>query len=143
MADARTEFSGAKLMLFAGPRLVVLRRDQKPNLVWPGCLDFPGGGREHGETPEVCAVRETWEELGLRVAPDRLRLAHLRTASNQVGWFFAAHLPESVLQDVRMGDEGQGWLAMTPDAYLSDSDSIPHFRAILAGYLQRLAWSAR
>ena len=26
---------------------------------------FPGGRMEPGETPGVCALRETWEELGI------------------------------------------------------------------------------
>ena len=32
----------------------------------------PGGGREPGETPEQTAIRESYEELGLNVAIDRL-----------------------------------------------------------------------
>lgn len=31
----------------------------------PGEVCFPGGMQESGETPEVCALRETWEELGI------------------------------------------------------------------------------
>ena len=33
---------------------------------------FPGGRMEPGETPSVCALRETWEELG--IPPQRVRV---------------------------------------------------------------------
>lgn len=31
----------------------------------PGEVCFPGGGAEPGEEPQHCAIRETWEELGI------------------------------------------------------------------------------
>ena len=33
---------------------------------------FPGGRMEPGETPSVCALRETWEELG--IPPQRVQV---------------------------------------------------------------------
>lgn len=39
-------------------RAMTLRRQ-------PGEVCFPGGRIEDGETPEQCALRETWEELGI------------------------------------------------------------------------------
>jgi 8-oxo-dGTP diphosphatase len=57
------DFGGTKLILFIGDRIVVLRRDDKPDIPWPGRLDLPGGGRDGIETAEVCVLRETREEI--------------------------------------------------------------------------------
>ena len=38
----------------------------------PGEVCFPGGRREHGETPRETALRETWEEIG--IPPEEIRV---------------------------------------------------------------------
>lgn len=133
--DARSSFSGAKVMVFLGDDLLILRRDHTPGIPWPGCLDFPGGGREGDESPEACAIREAWEETGLTLSEDDLILAHIRDEGGRVGWYFAAQLPADRARDVRFGGEGAGWQIMSPAAFLAAQDAIPHFRDILAGYL--------
>ena len=50
-------------------RLLVIRRGREPGR---GLWSLPGGRCEPGEDPAAAAVRETYEETGLVVAPGRL-----------------------------------------------------------------------
>lgn len=130
------DFTGAKLALFLGHHLAVIRRDDRDGLVWPGFWDFPGGGREDGESPVACVLRETQEELGLAVPPDALMWARAFVRPDgAVGWFFAAHLPEDWADRARLGDEGQEWALMTALDYLAHPLAIPHFKERLRLYL--------
>jgi 8-oxo-dGTP diphosphatase len=126
-------FHGAKLLLFAGQTdMIILERDNSPGILWPGCFDFPGGGREGLESPEDCARRETYEELGLRVAA--LTPVLRRESPRGVSFFFAAHLPEQVIDQVRFGDEGAGWHVMPWQDFLASDRAIPHFKDVLRIY---------
>ncbi|MGY9047816.1 hypothetical protein P775_20570 [Puniceibacterium antarcticum] len=129
-------FSGAKLMLFVGSQLLVIRRDHAPEIAFQGFLDFPGGGREKPESPVECVLRETYEEVGLTIAPDQLIWCckNIR-ADGQTGWFFATHLSFDAALPVRFGGEGLGWSLVQPQAYLASADAIPHFKISLDKYL--------
>ena len=128
-------YSGAKLALFLGNELLVIRRDDKPDIPYPDHWDLPGGGREGDESPAECALRETKEEVGLCLKESDLvwRQTYMRPRG-QV-WFFAAHLPGSAVTKIRFGSEGQGWQLMDPHGYCSHPMAVPHFALQLRAYL--------
>jgi ADP-ribose pyrophosphatase YjhB (NUDIX family) len=59
------------LMLTCGDRLLLCRRAQQPSL---GKWTPPSGFVERGETLERAAARETFEEAGVQIDPERLLL---------------------------------------------------------------------
>ncbi len=127
---------GAKLALFVGSKLATLQRDDKPGLLWANHWDLPGGGREDGETPLQCALRETQEELTLVLSPDVVTWGRdYGSSSGDISWFFAAHVPASVEQDIVLGDEGQGWCLMDVADFLDHEMVVPQFKPRLRDYL--------
>ncbi|KAM7215134.1 NUDIX hydrolase domain-like protein [Rhypophila decipiens] len=74
-----------------------------------GTWQFPGGHLEVGETPFVCAERETWEEAGIHVKAERM-----------LGLTNDIFDPESkhyitIFVSCRLEDDGQEPMTMEPD----------------------------
>ncbi|MBY6066558.1 NUDIX hydrolase [Leisingera aquaemixtae] len=141
MTSAGEDFAGAKLAVFLGQDLLVIQRDDKPDIPYPGHWDLPGGGREGLESPEDCALRETQEEVGLVLKPDVLIWSRAYQRPHGRVWFFAAHLPAAAAGEIRFGNEGQGWALMAPEAYCTHQLAVPHFADRLREYLMaRPVW---
>ena len=136
-SNARADFDGAKIALFLGDMLAVLRRDDIPGLPYAGCLDLPGGMREPGETPEDCALRELAEELGLVLPVEALERPRFYETPRRA-WFFAAFLPAERAADIVFGEEGQGWLLMDAMDFVTAEDAVPHFRDRVRALLETL-----
>lgn len=139
MASAGNEFSGAKAAVFLGQELLVILRDDTPDIPYPGHWDLPGGGREGDESPEACALREIREEVGLVLQPEALVWPQSYLRPHGRVWFFAAHLPASSARLIRFGKEGQGWALMAPEAYCVHPLAVPHFAGQLRLYLEARA----
>jgi 8-oxo-dGTP diphosphatase len=138
----RMSFSGAKLALFLGADLLVILRDDRPGIPYPGHWDLPGGGREGQESPEDCALRETREEVGLDVPPSRLVWTRRYQRPRGAVWFFAAHLPSGAAGQIRFGSEGQEWQLMPPKTYCAHPLAVPHFAEQLKFYMAQPQYRA-
>lgn len=130
-------FVGAKLAVLTRAGVLTLLRDDKPGIPFPAMWDLPGGGREGDEPPEVCALRETREELGLDLPADVIgwRRAFPSSLGAGTAWFFVAELPDLDLGQVALGDEGQRWQVMAPEDFIARADAVPHLRHRLRVYL--------
>jgi 8-oxo-dGTP diphosphatase len=53
------------LLLNSNNQILLLLRDNKTEIPFPGMWDIPGGGVEEGELPEEAVRREMIEELGI------------------------------------------------------------------------------
>lgn len=134
----QTGFSGAKIALICGQRLVAYQRDVKPTIPWPGLWDLPGGGREGGETPEACALREVREEFGIVLTPDRVHWRRRYPGAldgQRASYFLAAAIGETEIATIRFGDEGQCWRMMSFEEFLAHPEAVAHLQLRFGDYL--------
>jgi ADP-ribose pyrophosphatase YjhB (NUDIX family) len=74
MAPAQRQRVGAYVAAVSGDRLLLCRMSERTKT--PGRWTLPGGGLNHGEDPEVAALRELAEETGLRGVIDDIVGVH-------------------------------------------------------------------
>ena len=82
-------------------RFLVQKRSEEKDVL-PGIWDITGGAAKAGEDGRQAAIRETHEEIGIRLSPDQLQLAaRLKRKRSFVELWFAktaVRLQECVLQ---------------------------------------------
>jgi len=125
------DFVGAKVALVCGGRILTCLRDDRPGLPWRNLWDLPGGGREAGETPEACLLREVEEEFGLRLPSARLiwrRVWPSITDPTRDSVFFAGRLKRREIAAIRFGDEGQRWEMMPLPEFLGHAQAVPEMQ---------------
>ncbi len=89
-------------------RVLMLYRHKEPNL---GLWVAPGGKIEPGESPRACAIRELYEETGLRAIEPELR-AIITELSPDPDWQWLMFVYRTQVDDGdEVGDEREGRLA--------------------------------
>ncbi|MEJ6396282.1 NUDIX hydrolase [Yoonia sp. 208BN28-4] len=135
-------FLGSHAALFVGEKLLVILRDDIPTIPSPNCWDFPGGTADAGETPFETLQREVREEVSLHLPESALIWQKYYRSVNQpdhFNWFYVARLPATVHPEIALGDEGQRWDLMTPDAFLSLENVVPSFPPRLRDWMAGVA----
>lgn len=134
------DFHGAKAAIFIGEDILIYRRDDDPEIPFANMLDFPGGGREGDETGAECVARETREEFGLSIAPEKFEYVEAYENWRKKGaaaLFYVCSLPEETVHDIVFGNEGQDWQTIAVDEFLARRDAVPHLQKRLTGYINR------
>jgi 8-oxo-dGTP diphosphatase len=112
LEEWQPDLTGTLLFVVEGQRVLLIHKKTGHGA---GKINAPGGKLEDGETPEACAVRETYEEVGIRVRNPRL-MARLK---------FADSVAEQWLGYVYLASDYTGAIAESPEAN-------PHWYALNA-----------
>ena len=111
--------------------IVLLRRGIEPQF---GKWVFPGGFVDRGESVAQAAVRETFEEVGLRVSVTGILDVYSYPGEDVAVVVYAADVIGGNLQ---IGDEAEDVIAFAPEQLPWDDLAFPSTSAALKDYLRR------
>lgn len=150
----RPDFTGTLLFVLRGDEVLLIRKKRGHGA---GKINGPGGKVDPGETPEQAAVRETGEEIGIRVLDPELKgrfrfvdlvgpqwlgyayLAHrfegtpVPTAEADPAWYPVGALPFD-----EMWDDDRFWLPRVLDGERLSGDFLFDDGRLLAHRLESL-----
>ncbi len=145
MIDANTynkniDFVGAKGLIFIDDKIILFRRDTKTNN-FPLQVDLPGGGREGGESPWETFKRETEEEFGIEIKKEDVcfskKYPSIFDATKEA--YFIVVKPKNIEEkDIVFGDEGLGYVLMTPKEFVLLDDGVKRQQDKVDEYLNFL-----
>ena len=134
-----TDFTGSKIALFCGDKLLTILRDDKPTIPWPNMWELPGGGREGDESPFECAAREVYEELGIHLTEDCLlwnKVYPSMLFEGRQSVFMVGQLSQEQFDNITFGDEGQAYKLMGVEEFLNSKQAVPQLQGRLRNYLE-------
>lgn len=134
-----SDFTGCKIALFCGDRLLTILRDDKTSIPWPNMWELPGGGREGDESPFECVAREVFEELGIHLTEDCLLWSKVYPSvlfEGKQSVFMVGQLSQDQFDSITFGDEGQGYKLMPIEEFLNSKQAVPQLQGRLRDYLK-------
>ena len=136
-----SDFTGCKIALFCGDKLLTILRDDKESIPWPNMWELPGGGREGDENPFECAAREVFEELGIRLTKDCLLWRKVYPSmlfEGKESVFLVGKLAQEQFDKIVFGDEGQSYKLMSIDEFLDSDKVVPQLQDRVRDYMEEV-----
>ena len=134
-----SDFTGSKIALICGDKVLTILRDDKDDIPCPNMWELPGGGREGNESPFECAAREVYEELGIHLNEDCLLWGKIYPSvifEGKQSVFMVGQLRQEQFDNITFGDEGQAYKLMSIEEFLSSSQVVPQLQERLKDYLK-------
>lgn len=134
-----SDFTGCKIALFCGDKLLTILRDNESDIPFPNTWELPGGGREGDEIPFECAAREVYEELGIHLTEDFLLWSKVYPSmlfEGKESVFLVGKLTQEQFDSIVFGDEGQSYKLMSIDEFFGSDKVVPQLQARLRDYLE-------
>lgn len=109
--------------------ILVVRHSYKPG------LSVPCGGIHRGESAQNGALRELFEEVGIRLRPDQLldrgEIFLIQDGRRDHGYFFECILPPAARPEVKIDQREIIWADFVPESRLAELDLLPHLQHYL------------
>ena len=134
-----SDFTGSKIALICGDKVLTILRDDKDDIPCPNMWELPGGGREGDESPFECVAREVYEELGIHLNEDCLLWSKVYTSmlfTDKQSVFLVGQLSQEQFDNITFGDEGQSYQLVNVEEFLSSSQVVPQLQERLKDYLK-------
>lgn len=138
--EARFEFTGCKIALFCGDKLLTILRDDKPTIPWPNLWELPGGGREGDESPFECVAREVYEELSIQLSKDEVIWSGIYPGildEKKCFVFLVGNLSKEEFDRIDFGDEGQGYKLVSLEEFLASDRVVPQLQERVRDYVEK------
>ena len=139
LLDSRMDFTGSKIALICGGKVLAILRDDKDDIPCPNMWELPGGGREGNESPFECAAREVYEELGIHLDEDCLLWSKIYPSvifKDKQSVFMVGQISQEQFDNIVFGDEGQAYKLMSIEEFLKSKQAVPQLQGRLRDYLK-------
>lgn len=137
--EARFDFTGCKIALFCGDKILTILRDDKETIPWPNMWELPGGGREGNETPFECVAREVYEELNIQLSKEEIIWSWIYPSmldENKNSVFLVGQLTQEQFDSIVFGDEGQGYKLVSLEEFLTSDRVVPQLQERVRDYVE-------
>ncbi len=134
MEDFFNQFSVLLPVVEKGGKLQVLYELRARHMeVQPGEICFPGGKIEPGESPQECALRETWEEIG--IPPESIKvitqLDMMVNYSNVAMYAFLGIVEEHALDALKLNPDEVEEVFFVPLEWLLENEPELYWTSVI------------